>query len=1054
MRRALVVLGLAGLCSTIAAAQQVPPPAPEEASVIEQIRTALRFESDGRGVRDLYVRVKAQSEAGVQEWGQVVVGYNAASERVEMPFVRVRKTDGTTVETPTQSVQDLSAPVQRIAPVYTDFREKHVTVQSLRPGDTLEFRVVTTIESPLAPGQFWTEYTFNHAAIVLDEQLDIDVPAGKRITLKTLPGFDAVSKDAGGRRIYHWSHAHAVRAPEGSDRDDQKTKKDKKPDDPERASVRLTTFTDWQELGGWFAGLERAARRPTPEIQEKARQLTAGRTTDLEKVEALYDFVSKNFRYVSLSLGAGRYQPRSAPDVLREAYGDCKDKHTLLASLIEAAGFQASPVLINSSVKIDPEFPSPAQFDHMITRAVVGGQAIWLDATPEVAPFRLLAPPLRKKQALVADVSASRLEETPADPPMPMLVSTDVDGRVEASGALSAHVTLAVRGDAELVLRTVFRMTPEPDWKAVVEHIARETGVDGKLSDLKVADPQATKEPFTVAFTVDAPRFATWSAAKVDLPLPFIGNADAPRLDEDGSGPVTIGPTGEIVYRLKLELPKGTTPHPPVPVSVSRDYAEYRATYAAAGTTVTAERHVMLRISEVAESRRADCMAFVNVMTGDARQRMSVDTGPLATANVSVAPDVKVADLTQAGYDALKSGDYEHAIALLKQVVEREPKHRTAWNYLGNAYLRLRQLPAAIDAYHKQVDINPYDAYAYNNLGLAYVASEQYTEAEAAYRKQIEINPLDKAAHGNLGRMFVLRRDLEKAAPELEKATALSPDDASLQVQLGKAYLKVNRKDDAIAAFGRAVELAPDPGTWNNVAYELALGGTDLPRARQYAESAVAATAAASRNLDVDKADARSLALVRSLGSYWDTLGWVFFAEGDLARAEKYVVAAWKLDQNAEVGDHAGQIYEKTGRHDAAVTAYAQAMSARQPPPEVREHLARAAGSATAAEAQIAAHRDDLARSRTIALTGKGPAGKHADFLVVFASPGSVDAVKFVEGDEEMRALTPALQKIPADGLFPDDTASKVLRRGTAACGANGACTFTLVPPGDARPVK
>src|SRR6201993_4328937 len=160
---------------------------------------------------------------------------------------------------------------------------------------------------------------------------------------------------------------------------------------------------------------------PSPEVRTKAEELTKGLNTDLEKTEALYDYVSKNFRYVSLSLGLGRYQPHSASDVLHDQYGDCKDKHTLLASLLEAEGLHADSVLINSSRKLDPDVPSPSQFDHVITMLPMGKQEVWMDTTSEVAPFRLLAYTLRNKQALVIppDVPPSKvaphLEETPSD---------------------------------------------------------------------------------------------------------------------------------------------------------------------------------------------------------------------------------------------------------------------------------------------------------------------------------------------------------------------------------------------------------------------------------------------------------------------------------------------------------------------------------------------------------------------------------------------------------------------------------------------------------------
>jgi Flp pilus assembly protein TadD len=599
----------------------------------------------------------------------------------------------------------------------------------------------------------------------------------------------------------------------------------------------------------------------------------------------------------------------------------------------------------------------------------------------------------------------------------------------------------------------VFRATPEPQWKAVLEAIVTQAGLQATLSDVKISDPQATTAPFSLAFSMEVPGFAKWAGVKLDLPLPLAtaaGFAAAP--DPDETGPLRLPGSGQESYALKLELPGGVKVRTPVPVSVSRDYADYRATYAATGTTVTAERRLVIRQNELPNTRREDYIAFLNVLKGDARQLLSVESGVPAATGTS-APDAQVKDLNQAGYDALSNRDYSRAVTLLKRVTELEPKDRTAWNNLGRAYMGLRETPAAIAAYQKQIEINPYDAYAYNNLGLAYVASGRYAEAEAAYTKQMEVNPLDKYAPANLGRMYVTQRAYDKAAPTLEKAASLSPADASLQVQLGKAYLNLRRNDEATAAFGRAVELAPNPSTWNDVAYELALGGIDLARAQQYAESALAAISASARNVDIENADVRALALVGSLAAYWDTLGWVYFAKGELGRAEKYVAAAWSLAQHAEVGDHLGQIYEKSGRRDAAIRQYALALAADRPPIEVREHLARTAGAARV-DALVAEHRSDLSRIRTIALQGKGPVGKKADFFVLFSAPGRVEAVKFIDGDTEMRAVAAALQNLPASAVFPDDTPAKILRRGIAACGANGACSFTLLLPEDAKPVK
>ena len=158
----------------------------QEAFVIEQYRSTYRFEKDGTGRRETVARIRVQSEAGVQQWGQIQVGYNSANERVEIVYVRVVQADGSVIKAGEDAVQDLTAPVEREAPVYTDYRQKHITVPGLRPGDVLEYDMVTVVHTPLAAGQFWADYDFDKNNIMLDEQLDVDVQARREIAHVTV----------------------------------------------------------------------------------------------------------------------------------------------------------------------------------------------------------------------------------------------------------------------------------------------------------------------------------------------------------------------------------------------------------------------------------------------------------------------------------------------------------------------------------------------------------------------------------------------------------------------------------------------------------------------------------------------------------------------------------------------------------------------------------------------------------------------------------------------------------------------------------------------------
>jgi Flp pilus assembly protein TadD len=1034
----------------------------KEAFVVEKLHERYRFESDGTGRKETTFRVHVLSEAGVRGFGQLRFGYNSANDRIEIGYVRVTKADGSVVAAGPEAVQDLSGPLQQIAPVYTDYRVKDVTVPGLRPGDMLESQVTTIFHTPIAPGQFWLQHDFNQVSVVLDEELDIDIPAGRVVKLKNKPGFEPKITDDKGRRIYHWSSSHLVQEDGNKDSDKTKKKKKKKLDDI--ADVQMTTFSSWEEVGRWYATLEKDRRVPSKEVKAKAQELTKGLNSDLEKTEALYDFVAKNFRYVSLSLGLARYQPQAAVDVLHNQYGDCKDKNTLLAALLEAEGLHSSTVLINAFRKLDPDVPSPSQFDHAITMVPLGKEEIWMDATTEVAPFRLLSYSLRKKQALVIpEGGVPHLEETPADPPTPDRELEEIEGKVDDSGRLEATINFTLRGDMELKQRIYFRHIAAAQWKQAVEGINKALG--GEVSNVKISDPAATREPFTISYQVSKGNFVDWSKKKVELRLPLAGlglaavSADVNSEDDendDSSGEETfkLGPPHEHTYRLKLELAPRYHTTAPVPITLDRDYGAYQSIYKLDGNTFTAERKLTIRTAELPPARADDYRTFRSNALTDSAQALRVESAVADTH--SVPSDMKAIDLITSGNEARRNGNYGLAIELLNHAVEADPKSKKAWNSLGLAYFDDGQDGLAINAYQKQIELNSFDQNAYNNLGRVYLRERKYEDADKWFQRQVEINPLDKYAHENLGNSLLEQHKYEEAVPELERAASITPNNAHPQVNLGEAYLNLGQDDKAMAAFDKALSISATPSVWNSIAYKLARKKAHLEVARRYAESAVSGTATRLRNISLDQIKQQDIRLVTDLATYWDTLGWVAFAEGNSDAAEKYIAAAWQLNPDGEIGGHLAQLYEKRGDKAEAAHLYALALLARRPETETRARLAALIGGDDKVDAAIDQHRNELLDQRTLKLPNAGKLVGKADFFIVLSngprSAITVEGVKLVDGDDGLKSATEILQTGKYNQKFPDETPVKIVRRGTLSCKA-GDCTFLMAIPDEVRSV-
>ncbi len=976
------------------------------------------------------------------------------------------KADGTVVTAGPEAVQDVNGSVQQFAPVYTDYREKHVSVPGLRPGDVLECETVNVIHSPLAPGQFWMQHDFDQVGIVLDEQLEVDIPAGRMVKLKNRPGMEPKITEENGRRIYRWTSSHVTQEDEGKKKDD-KDKKKKKKSVEQVADVQMTTFSSWEEVGRWYAGLEKERRVPSKEVRAKAAELTKGLGSDLDKTEALYDFVAKNFRYVSLSLGLARYQPQAAGDVLHNQYGDCKDKNTLLAALMEAEGLHSSTVLIHTYRKLDPDVPSPSQFNHAITMLPLGKDEIWMDTTTEVAPFRLLSYSLRKKQALVIPPGGvPHLEETPADPPMRDTEVQEISGKVDESGKLEAHVIDTLRGDSELMVRMTFRRFATAKWQTLVEGVNK--GLGGEVSGVKVSDPAATREAFVMAYDVSKANFVDWSKKKMELKLPFstiglvaIGN-DVGEDDTDDAGaggepvkpePFKLGAPNDHTYKIKLELAARYTAKVPVAISVERDYGAYQSTYKLEGNIFTAERKLILRQGELPVARADDYRAFRQTVLADTEQRLTVES---AVADTRTIPSgMKTADLIRSGNEARKNGNYTLAVNLLNRAVEADPKNKDAWNDLGIAYMNDRMDELAINAFQKQIEINPYHSYAYDNLGRVYLRERKYEEAEKWFRKQLEIQPLHEHALANLGVAYLETHRYEEALLVLEKAATVDADNAESQVRLGDAYLNLGQDAKAMEAFDKAVKISARPAVWNNIAYRLAEKSVHLDVARRYAESAVSSTATRLRNLTLDQMKQADLPLTYDVANYWDTLGWVAFAEGHPDVAKKYVSPAWELGQSGEEGDHMGQISEKSGDKEGAAHWYALALSGRSPELGTRGRLAAVAGGDDKVDTLVAKYRDEFEQGRTVKFKS-GKQDGHADFFLLLGGTGAagvtIEDVKFVSGSEGMKEVGDALRGVKYSQRVPDDSPVKILRRGTVRCSA-GECMLVLALPEDVRSV-
>jgi len=625
----------------------------ENPAQIELLETRIRFEANGDSRKEVHARVHISNELGVRQFARLNFDYNRSFESVEIPLVHITHPSGGSADILPSAITDNPNPAVLNAPAYHDVRVKSVRVLGLEPGDTLEYRVITTVSHhPLAP-DFWLDHSLDRTGVVTEEIFELDLPASPKIQLNVNPDTPAKSTEKSGegdatRNLYRWQRS-ATSAQENTLSDSAKKSDGKEPD------VVVSTFGIWvmlsvrldERLLPGAVPIEKIisyeesmhelsrGRDVTPEITAKAIELTKSVQTNRGRLEAIYDFVSQKITTVDLPLGATGFVGRPANEVLVSGYATPEDKFVLFAALAAAVKLNAGTALTGYCDA--GGLPRPSVFKHLLISASDGKSSFWLDPSLEVAPFGMISA-IQQKCVFALNrsffvMSSTGHEWQPLNRKLPFAAAqrVNVDAILTADGKLSAKVHYALRGDNELLLRLAFHQSPREKWKDLAQLLSISDGFRGQVANVTASDPYATREPFTVEYEITQPRFVDWSKKPVRVPalLPQLGLPDPPSKPAPGAAasPIELGTPLEVQTSVTLHLPSGATAQVPTGTSVNRDYASFSSQYSARGQTITATRHINFLLREIPAARATDYHAFLHAVQSHQSQLFTL-VGP------------------------------------------------------------------------------------------------------------------------------------------------------------------------------------------------------------------------------------------------------------------------------------------------------------------------------------------------------------------------------------------------------------------------------------------
>jgi tetratricopeptide (TPR) repeat protein len=697
------------------------------------------------------------------------------------------------------------------------------------------------------------------------------------------------------------------------------------------------------------------------------------------------------------------------------------------------------------------EVPSPGQFDHVITAVTLNKSVLWMDSTPEVAPFRMLFSGLRDKLVLgIPNNATPTLMKTPPNPPFDSLNKYEGKATLAADGTLTAHFDVSLRGDTELLFRLGFHQTPRVQWQTLVQNVSYSTGFAGTVSNIDASSPERLVKPFQYSYDYTRKEFADWPNRRIVSLIPLVA---FPYGEDDPKPADTILLGGPVTYTFHstIQLPQGYTAELPPAAKQQNDFAEYSSTYSQTNGSFLVERTFTFKQREIPVSRWDEYLKFEKAVTEEAGGFIQL-IGSAVKAAINVPEsNPEAARLVQQAFAEIQSRNYDGARQSLDQASKLNPSERGLWAGYGYADISQNRIDEGLQAYQKEIQYHPENFGVYYSVAGLQEYHKRPEDAEKTLRALLQASPDDLTGHTMLASLLTGQKRFAEAIPLLEDVVKLSPDDANLKVMLGTAELSGSQEGKGVALLKDLLANATDESILNDAAYALADANRELPLARSSCEKSLKQLDESTSKISLETLSDNDLKAVVHLAATWDTMAWILYRQGEIAPAEDYAKAAWLLDQRPDVGLHLGRIYETKGNREGAIRSYQLAVASGSGTDtsgvaDALDRLKKLTSSDFSFNDRSAAG-ENLGKLRTVNIAIPGKKAGSADFFVLF-SPGHIEDVRFVSGDEALKPAGALVKQAAFDVPFPPGSGAKIVRRGILYCAVTlKDCQFTLVPP-------
>jgi transglutaminase-like putative cysteine protease len=634
-----------------AAAEITTAKYPDSDSVTVDQKSVRVYRADGTGECQDETFTKVLTEKGRRDNRTLTMMFMLPYTTVAVPALEVIKSDGAVVPVDVAANSKESIDDSQMAENIYDpnMRVLQVNIPSLDVGDVIHSVERENIERPIIPGEYAEENVFEGTGFIRHISYEIYAPTDrplKGIVLRDeIPGTVTASTEPATNNtiVYRWEVNNVSRMFD-------------EPSMPPYAEVLqrlfVSTMPDWAAVSKWYWNLSQLhLGATTTEMKQKVQELTAGATTDMDKVKALFYFVSNKIRYMGITPEKDRpgFEPHDVCITFDKKYGVCRDKAALLVSMLRLAGLNAYPVLVSVGTHKDAEVPDPF-FNHAIAGVELEkGRIILMDPTDENTR-ELLPASDRNQSYLVCRAEGDTIRLSPIQSPDENMMRIKTTGTLSPDGVIEAKSELSFEGVNDDAYRNAFSHMKPDDERRFFEQRLKQAVPGLRLKSLKLT-PEDMRDVSTglradLEFSVDG--MTANGGGKSVATMPWIGRRlGVSNFILDGTGlekrkyPLMTEVACGVQEDISLKLADGFGGAVSLPATspVEDDRVSYRQEFAAAADSLDGSRTLKLKAVEFTPAQYQNLKQTLKLLADDGRKSPILALNEKSAASALTMPD-------------------------------------------------------------------------------------------------------------------------------------------------------------------------------------------------------------------------------------------------------------------------------------------------------------------------------------------------------------------------------------------------------------------------------